>query len=104
MQEHLDNLHEHVINNHCAKTRMKEWEEIQKRISGQVVLRMVSCVQIASKLTCHYNVCIKHQSFISCSFGAEIGLTKPKSIFFFHKFLIIIHNCQIALVAKLSMT
>ncbi|XP_060600552.1 cyclin N-terminal domain-containing protein 1-like [Ruditapes philippinarum] len=56
MLQHVQDLHEHVVNTHPVKTRMKEWQEIQKRVSNQVVLRVISCIQIASKLTSHYRI------------------------------------------------
>lgn len=56
MLKHVKDLHEHVINSVSLKTRGREWQDIKKRVTNQVVLRVVSCIQIASKLTSHYKV------------------------------------------------
>ena len=57
MLQHIQELHEHVLKTAGIKTRTKEWTEIKKRVSNQIVLRVISCIQIASKLTSHYKVC-----------------------------------------------
>ncbi|XP_052819972.1 cyclin N-terminal domain-containing protein 1-like [Mya arenaria] len=56
MLQHVRDLHDHVIKNCQAKTRSREWTDIKKRVTNQVVLRIVSCVQIASKMTSHYRI------------------------------------------------
>lgn len=56
MIQHVEDLYEHVANTGDVKTRGKEWNEIKKRVTNQVVLRVVSCIQIASKLTSHYRI------------------------------------------------
>jgi len=56
MLKHVQDLHEHVKNSVSIKTRGREWRDIKKRVTNQIVLRVVSCIQIASKLTSHYRV------------------------------------------------
>ncbi|XP_053378522.1 cyclin N-terminal domain-containing protein 1-like [Mercenaria mercenaria] len=62
MVQHVQDLHEHVVNTSGMKTRGKDWHEIQNRVRNQVVLRVVSCIQIASKLTSHYRILSPHKA------------------------------------------
>lgn len=56
MLKHLQDLHEHVLNSTHSRERGQEWVEIKGRVNNQVVLRILSCIQIASKLTSHYRI------------------------------------------------
>lgn len=93
MIQHVQDLHEHVTNSSHIKTRGKDWEEIKKRVTNQVVLRVVSCIQIASKLTSHYRVSpfLQHaekeikSSVIQIKKSVEVGLMCI-SVYTLHKF------------------
>ncbi len=48
-----------------------QWNEVEKRLKHQIILRAVSCVQLASKLSSHYHLVTlnKARSFLtSCGF------------------------------------
>ncbi|XP_062594226.1 cyclin N-terminal domain-containing protein 1-like isoform X1 [Saccostrea cucullata] len=53
LYNHLQDLRDHVLKL-PKKRQMKEWNSLQEGVSNQVLLRIVSCCQIASKLTSHY--------------------------------------------------
>lgn len=53
LYNHIQDLRDHVLKL-PKKKQMKEWQKIQEGVSNQVLLRIVSCCQIASKLTSHY--------------------------------------------------
>ncbi|XP_061197770.1 cyclin N-terminal domain-containing protein 1-like isoform X1 [Saccostrea echinata] len=53
LYNHLQDLRDHVLKL-PKKRQMKEWSSLQEGVSNQVLLRIVSCCQIASKLTSHY--------------------------------------------------
>ncbi|XP_071144761.1 cyclin N-terminal domain-containing protein 1-like isoform X1 [Mytilus edulis] len=55
MLKHVNDLYSHVLKTN-SKKRKKDWNLILDRIKNQVTLRLVSCCQIASKLTSHYKV------------------------------------------------
>lgn len=55
LYNHIQDLRDHVLKL-PKKKQMKEWQKIQEGVSNQVLLRIVSCCQIASKLTSHYKV------------------------------------------------
>ncbi|XP_061197771.1 cyclin N-terminal domain-containing protein 1-like isoform X2 [Saccostrea echinata] len=55
LYNHLQDLRDHVLKL-PKKRQMKEWSSLQEGVSNQVLLRIVSCCQIASKLTSHYKV------------------------------------------------
>ncbi|XP_078338797.1 cyclin N-terminal domain-containing protein 1-like isoform X2 [Crassostrea virginica] len=55
LYNHVHDLHDHVLKL-PMKRQIKEWQKIQDSVSNQVLLRVVSCCQIASKLTSHYKV------------------------------------------------
>lgn len=55
LYNHIRDLRDHVLKL-PKKKQMKEWQKIQEGVSNQVLLRIVSCCQIASKLTSHYKV------------------------------------------------
>lgn len=52
MSKHICSLHEFV---QCSSTKHKQndWNEVKTRISIQIPLRLMSCVQLASKLASH---------------------------------------------------
>ncbi|XP_052286387.1 cyclin N-terminal domain-containing protein 1-like isoform X2 [Dreissena polymorpha] len=62
MLQHVNDLHQHVLKSGNLKTRDKDWLDIKKRVSNQVVLRIITCIQIASKLTSHYRVLSPHRA------------------------------------------
>lgn len=55
MLKHVNDLYSHVLKTNSKKQK-KDWNLILDRIKNQVTLRLVSCCQIASKLTSHYKV------------------------------------------------
>ncbi|XP_048780494.1 cyclin N-terminal domain-containing protein 1-like isoform X2 [Ostrea edulis] len=55
LYHHLQDLRDHVLKL-PRKRQLKEWVGLQEGVSNQVLLRIVSCCQIASKLTSHYKV------------------------------------------------
>ncbi|CAH1775233.1 unnamed protein product [Owenia fusiformis] len=55
MSKHIEDLWDYVVNMESEK-REKEWQAIQERIRNQMTLRMVSCIQLCSKLTSHAKV------------------------------------------------
>lgn len=55
MLKHVNDLYSHVLKSR-SKRKLKDWNLILGRIKNQVTLRLVSCCQIASKLTSHYRV------------------------------------------------
>ena len=55
MLKHVNDLYSHVLKSR-SKHKLKDWNLILGRIKNQVTLRLVSCCQIASKLTSHYKV------------------------------------------------
>ena len=66
LYNHVHDLHDHVLKL-PMKRQIKEWQKIQDSVSNQVLLRVVSCCQIASKLTSHYKVGFKdHSCIVKC--------------------------------------
>jgi len=55
MVRHIQDLYEHV-QNMSSKNRKQDWLVVMDRVRNQVLLRAVSCCQLASKLTSHYKV------------------------------------------------
>lgn len=57
MENHIALLHEHVNTSEKSRKDMKkDWEAIMERVKNQIFLRVVSCCQLASKLTSHYKI------------------------------------------------
>ncbi|KAL5015345.1 hypothetical protein ScPMuIL_009615 [Solemya velum] len=56
--KHIQDLYSHVQNS-GSNYKKRDWQAIMDRIQNQVLLRVVSCCQIASKLTSHYRVTIQ---------------------------------------------
>lgn len=54
MIKHVVELHNHL--KESSHNKASDWTEVMKRVKNQVVLRIVSCIQIASKLTSHHRV------------------------------------------------
>ncbi|KAI0227109.1 Cyclin N-terminal domain-containing protein 1 [Lamellibrachia satsuma] len=55
MVRHIQDLYVHV-QNMSSKNRKQDWLVVMDRVRNQVLLRAVSCCQLASKLTSHYKV------------------------------------------------
>ncbi|XP_064641984.1 cyclin N-terminal domain-containing protein 1-like [Lineus longissimus] len=55
MVQHIQDLYQ-CVKKSKSKTKSKDWAAIQERIRKQITLRIVSCCQLASKLTSHYKV------------------------------------------------
>ncbi|GFS23556.1 cyclin N-terminal domain-containing protein 1-like [Elysia marginata] len=55
MARHINDLYAHVQNSGSSKKK-SDWACILDRVKNQTFLRIVSCCQIASKLTSHYKV------------------------------------------------
>ncbi|KAK3739312.1 hypothetical protein QZH41_017884 [Actinostola sp. cb2023] len=53
MAKHVSDLYEFIRSN-TDENQKENWGEVEKRIKSQLPLRIVSCVQIASKLLSHY--------------------------------------------------
>lgn len=57
MRKHIEDLYMYVYNNSSKPAaKVTEWRSIVERVEKQLVLRIVSCCQIASKLNSHYEV------------------------------------------------
>lgn len=55
MTTHIAELREIVKSSSSAEKKL-DWSSVESRIKDQVVLRAMTCVQIASKVTSHYKV------------------------------------------------
>ncbi|XP_041377679.1 cyclin N-terminal domain-containing protein 1-like [Gigantopelta aegis] len=55
MIKHSQDLYDHVKNSD-SDHKQREFQRIQKRVKKQLILRIISCCQIASKLAAHYTV------------------------------------------------
>ncbi|KAK7497955.1 hypothetical protein BaRGS_00010826 [Batillaria attramentaria] len=57
MHKHIADLYEHVYTSSSPPAqKQSDWRGILERVQKQLVLRVVSCCQIASKLNSHYKV------------------------------------------------
>ena len=55
MTHHVRELYNHVLHLTTPNKR-RAWDTICDRVQNQIFLRMVTCCQLASKLTSHYKV------------------------------------------------
>ncbi|XP_015754998.1 PREDICTED: cyclin N-terminal domain-containing protein 1-like [Acropora digitifera] len=55
MSKHVCGLYE-LIRSNSETNQQKNWKEVENRVKTQLPLRVMSCVQLASKLTSHYKV------------------------------------------------
>ena len=55
MIKHIRSLYQ-FIQTSSAVDKLKDWNEVEARIKGQMPLRLLSCVQLASKLSSHCKV------------------------------------------------
>lgn len=55
MGKHVCGLYE-LIRSNLDTNKQKNWREVESRVKTQLPLRIMSCVQLASKLTSHYKV------------------------------------------------
>ncbi|ELU08363.1 hypothetical protein CAPTEDRAFT_213266 [Capitella teleta] len=60
--QHIRDLYKHVRESN-SKTKMHDWKLIVGRVKKQIPLRIVSCCQLASKLTAHYRVVSPKRAF-----------------------------------------
>ena len=54
MQKHVEEIYNHVHN--PASGKNYAWSTVEGRVKSQVLLRALTCLQIGSKLTSHYNI------------------------------------------------
>ena len=57
MTKHINELYE-IGQRSSSKEKQLDWSSVESRITDQVPLRAVTCVQIASKLVSNYKVII----------------------------------------------
>ena len=57
MTKHINELYE-IVQRSSSKEKQLGWSSVESRITDQVPLRAVTCVQIASKLVSNYKVII----------------------------------------------
>lgn len=55
MISHIEELYVHVLNRKKSDSPIV-WCDVEERLKHQVILRVVSCVQLASKLSSHYHL------------------------------------------------
>ena len=55
MINHIGELYSHVLNSKRLDSPIA-WCDVEERLKHQVILRVVSCVQLASKLSSHYHL------------------------------------------------
>uniref|UniRef100_A0A0L8GLQ3 Cyclin N-terminal domain-containing protein n=1 Tax=Octopus bimaculoides TaxID=37653 RepID=A0A0L8GLQ3_OCTBM len=60
MNKHTEELYQHILTS-VKNKKKKYWHIVQERMQKQILLRISSCCQIASKLTSHYKVIINSQ-------------------------------------------
>ena len=53
MRAHVSSLLHHVHRS-CKPDRDRNWEAVEERLKSQLPLRILSCVQLGSKLCSHY--------------------------------------------------
>ncbi|XP_037076490.1 cyclin N-terminal domain-containing protein 1-like [Pollicipes pollicipes] len=56
MQAHMMEMSQYITTKVERANRDKEWKSLLERIHSQAILRMLSCVQISSKLSLHYKI------------------------------------------------
>ncbi len=55
MLKHIIELYQHVQDSRGTDSPI-QWSDVENRLKHQIVLRVVSCVQLASKLSSHYSI------------------------------------------------
>ena len=68
MIKHIRSLYQ-LIQTSSAVDKLKDWNEVEERIKNQMPLRLLSCVQLASKLSSHCKVMVKwliHSVCVEC--------------------------------------
>ena len=55
MSHHVVELQQHVLDTKHTQNPI-EWRHVEERIKHQIVLRSVTCVQLASKVSSHYTI------------------------------------------------
>lgn len=55
MLKHIVELYQHVQDSQVTDSPI-QWSDVENRLKHQIVLRAVSCVQLASKLSSHYSI------------------------------------------------
>ncbi|KAF0295905.1 Cyclin N-terminal domain-containing protein 1 [Amphibalanus amphitrite] len=56
METHMAEMHQYIVTKVERDSRQKEWKNLLERIRSQAILRMLSCIQISSKLALHYKI------------------------------------------------
>ena len=56
METHMVEMYQHITTKVERANREKEWKSLLERIRSQAILRMLSCIQISSKLALHYKI------------------------------------------------
>ena len=58
-----------MIQSSSSVDKLKDWNEVEERIKNQMPLRLLSCVQLASKLSSHCKVMVKWVIYSVCVCG-----------------------------------
>nr|XP_006006026.2 PREDICTED: cyclin N-terminal domain-containing protein 1 [Latimeria chalumnae] len=74
--QHIEELYNSLSNTDKEQERKKKWGSLQVWLSENVMLRLVTCVQLASKLSIHYNIinnnaALKFLQFLGYSYSKE---------------------------------
>lgn len=56
MEVQMVDVYQHIVVNEEASQRADKWRHLLERIGRQVLLRLLSCCQIASKLSVHFKI------------------------------------------------
>lgn len=56
MVKQAENMHRQAMVQLSEKKEPQNWKALKEQLSSKFVLRLVSCVQLASKLSFHYKV------------------------------------------------
>jgi hypothetical protein len=56
MMKHIRSLYQFIQTSSAVDKLLKDWNDVEARIKVQMPLRLLSCVQLASKLSSHRKV------------------------------------------------
>ena len=59
MTKHISDLQE-IVKTSSSQDKQLDWNSVEARIYDQVILRVMTCVQIASKMISHYQVSVEN--------------------------------------------
>ena len=76
--KHIYTLYQ-IIQSSSAVDKQKDWDEVEGRLKVQIPLRMLSCAQIASKLSSHSKVCATRRWGVGESRGYPTDLNNTGS-------------------------